>query len=63
MATRQTLSRISVFELCESFSIAYVCVYIYIYIYIYMQIHAGLYPNFSTNIRFLAEDKLKEEQL
>ena len=49
MATCQTLSRISVFELCE------IC--------IYMQIHAGIYPNFSTNVRFVAEDELKEEQL
>ena len=49
MATCQTLPRISAFELCESFSIA--------------QIHAGIYPNFSTNVRFVAEDELREEQL
>ena len=28
-----------------------------------MQIHAGIYPNFSTNVRFVPEDELKEEQL
>ena len=28
-----------------------------------MQINAVIYPNFSTNVRFVAEDELKEEQL
>ena len=83
MATSQTLSRMSVFELCESFillKIIYIYIYIYqkgqripksfnnktslkIYIYIYVQIHAGIYPNFSTNVCFVAEDELIEEQL
>ena len=35
----------------------------YIYVYIYMQIHARIYPDFSTNVRFVAEDELKKERL
>ena len=62
MATCQTLLRISVFELPESFILLKI-IYIYIYIYIHMQIYAGIYPNFSTNICFVAEDHLMEEQL
>ena len=28
-----------------------------------MQIHAWIYPHFSTNVCFVAQDELKEEQL